>query len=30
MELKEAVRTNDVAKEIVEEKENRKREPRLF
>lgn len=30
MELTEAVRTTDVAEEIVEEKENRKREPRLF
>lgn len=30
MEFIEAVRANDVAKENIEEKGNRKREPKLF
>lgn len=30
MGLTEAVRANDVAKESIEEKGNRKREPKLF
>lgn len=30
MGLAEAVRANDVAKESIEEKGNRKREPKLF